>query len=294
MNDNAELELESQIHSLLENRLGGPQRDALLARITADKSVRRKMAEMLRCRELSRRAFGYDSAEPKMHASMERLLRDLPAGQRSRRRIRWGAILWPAAAVLAIAVSVYLAVQSHMNTRTIKNQLALVQQKVDAWQKSAGQDASYYLRMWNEVSPPGEANRPWMLVTNKAGRFEYAAGAPAAAEASARAVVLRCLVVSADGKVLKKINLLLPANRPSVLDIGEAGQLAGLPVRCNVTSSGEWLGMDLAVGKDAAKSVGVAGLVRTDGSITPIGEFRLGKQNLKVYLQAVKLNGTVG
>ena len=291
-------DLDARIHALLCDSLSRGQRDEVLALIATDEVARKLLDEMLTCRKLSRAAFGYDRADQAMDASKAAFMASLKSAWPADtpnvkvRRIRWRPLLWPAAAAaVAIAVSLYLAAAGRRDTANMHQEIASVMRQVAAAQVTQA-EVTDYLRIWREVTSANDRESPWILLNNGGGRFEYL---PSVRQGAASgSLILRCLIVSADGRIVEKINVLLPADRPIAVSLGEAGQLEGMPIRYNVVTSGRWITMDVKVGDNAARTVGVRGRVKLGDKMAGIGRFRIGNRDLQVFLWAVRLDGKVG
>jgi hypothetical protein len=314
---------------LLCGDLCGKERDEILELIATDESARKALAEMMKCRQVARQAFGYEAVQAKIDASMADLAGSLKAAsaksgpqpkRRARRRVvslRWPGLFWQVAAVVAIAVAIYLGVTGREETQATSREAAKVAAEKLARKFAEVEMAGYrrareeiteanaqalarqlvaaelagYRKVWQEVAST-EPNSPWILLKDGDGRFEYLSAV--AARPDARPLVVRCLLVSSEGETLEKINLLLPAHRPVRLSLGEMGQIAGLPIRCDVATQQEWVSMDVKIGTDEARAVGVRGRVRTGEKISEVGQFRLGDRDMKMFLQAVSLNTEQG
>ena len=298
MSDQAGIDLERQIHALLCNALGEAERRGLLLRIAREEPARALLAEMLTCQDSVREAFGYGRGEPAMAAGLERLRQTLtaasPPARASAPPARRVAAAWAwrlgGAAVLAaslvVAASAYLA-----NLRT-QDRLEALGAKVELSQPTSQEIASYR-RIWNELAVPADKLEPLILLSDGGGRFEYTPAAQAPG-GEGRFVLLRCLIVSADGQLRRMACLLLPAERPVRASLGQAGQLAGRTVRWNVAAENEWVGLDLRVGELGPAAAGVGGRVRLGEGPSEIGQFKVAGKSLRVFVQALPLAGGVG
>jgi len=293
-------EIETRIQALLAGDVSPKERDELLARIATDELARKTLAEMIRCRNAARRAFGYNGADAAINPPVEDILlatEGRASGRPGRRtlrpvvKIRWASLFWPAAAAAAIAVAIYFGLRGQDESSAIRDQIAKVNQAVAQWQMTAKELAGYQ-KVWDEIAASSERRSPWILLRDGGGRFEYLPATGTGPQAEP--MIVRCLLVSQDGTVAETVNLLLPAHRPLDLSLGETGQLAGLPLRCKVAAEDEWITMDVMIGRDEAEAVGVRGRVMPGREMSEIGQFKLGDRGMKVLLQAVPLSSSLG
>jgi hypothetical protein len=313
-----ETELEIEIHDLLCGDLPQPRRREVLALIARDDRARKSLDNQISLQERSRAAFGYHHADEAMEAGLSRLkdaARHKPAGvtpdSQPRRvagrplfRMRRVTGLAAAAALVAcVGMAAFTLWMNHRteqkladldrNEQSIRYHLAQIEKSTALTVQVSADDLKRYRTIWRETTSAGDSGQPWILIRDGVGRFEYPA-ATAASKAPGEMVLLRCSVVSPEGTVLEEFNLLLPKDRTVQLSMDESQPLGGRPLRCRVASEDRRVGMGLEVGTGAAQCVGVQGRVAIGGSPSEIGQFRLDHRNVKVFLQAMPLAGTVG
>jgi hypothetical protein len=189
------------------------------------------------------------------------------------------------AASVVLTASLVAATLAYVNSRNTRDQLAEVDRGLKRIQVTAGEIASYQ-RVWREIVSPNDKRKPWILLNDSGGRFEYLPADDRHA-GNGRFTVLRCLMVSTDGAVREEVNLLLPGNRPVKASLGETGRIAGLPVHCDVVANGQRVGVNVTVGDGERGAVGVQGNVRLGDRASEIGEFKLDGRKLKVFLQGL-------
>jgi hypothetical protein len=181
------------------------------------------------------------------------------------------------------------------NDQQIRYQLAQIDKHTASTVQVSADDLKQYSKIWHETTSAGDSGQPWILIRDGVGRFEYLpAAVTPASKGAGEMVLLRCSVVGPEGNVLEEFNVLLPKDRTVQLSMDQSKQLGDRPLRCRVSSEDRWVGMGLEVGTGAAECVGVQGRVAIGGSPSEIGQFRLDHRNVKVFLQAMPLAGTIG
>jgi len=302
MNDEARLELEERIHALLCGALDEPQRRSLLLTVARDEAARRLLEEICVFQRDARAALICPADEEAMQSGLRRLLACLdaedtapaaapPTRRRRRPRPVAGTWVWRLAASAALAAALVLAVAAyHAGSRT-RDDLRRLDRRIAMAQMTASELATYR-RVWREVAGPAGRPKPWVLLHDGGGRFEYLPGTEAEG-AAGRFVVLRCALATDDGEVLERVNLLLPAGQVVRASLDEAGRLAGRTIRCRVDAEGERVGMDLELADGAAGTVGIRGGVRLGDRPTEIGRVKLNGRTLRVILDARAVSGGV-
>ncbi len=304
MTEQEQLDTERSIHALLCGRCDDAERVALLKRIARDEHLRGLLGEMIQTRELARAAYGYpvddrslpinlptalagsrtggehaDAASP---AIRRRLV--LPLGRRA---------FWRLAGAAVVAASIFLAVDVHQTNVLLRRQMLAGVNGTDPIPASQLQPAEMQrLRnIWAEVADGAEASRPWILLSGQSGEFGYVNG-PKPTEAD-RPIVVRLILVSADGKVVERSNLLLPRQAIGRLSLADVGRLWGMPLNMEVDSSGSHTNVALTVGHGGENSVGISGKVRVGNGAEEIGWLRVAGKDLRVIIQALPLNAGV-
>jgi hypothetical protein len=319
MDLHTQADLETRLHDLLCGDLDEPQKREVLGLIARDDAARRVLGDLLRFQSLSRAAFGYDRAEASLEAGLARfkesrrpaLPADLPPARRpaDRRRakslftLRWVVGLSAAAVVVTcLCLAIFTRwenrfireqlVELGQNERVITDQLTqITQQTISAIQVTPA-DLAEYRELWRETASADENGQPWILVRNGVGRFEYLPDGDT--KGPTELVLLRCTVVSVSGVVLEEMNLLLPKDRTVQVSFDTSKRLGGRPIRCQVASDRQWVGMGLQVGQEGTESVGVQGRVALGNNPSEIGQFRLDQHDYRVILHAMPLAATVG
>ena len=211
------LELEECIQALLCGALDGPQRDELLLRIARDDQARELLEELLVFQQDAREALGYHGPTNCPPDLVSRACRPAepgkgPSGKRSPgRRPRTAVWIWRVAASVVLTASLLGAAFAYVSSRDTRNRLAEVDRHLELVQVTAGEIASYQ-RVWREIVAPADKQKPWILLSDNGGRFEYLP-AENGDGGDGRFTVLRCMMISTDGAVREEVSLLLPAGR---------------------------------------------------------------------------------
>ena len=310
MDEPTRLDLEQRFHAFLCEATDSQETFEVLSLIARDEESRRLFSEMLEVQHAARAAVGLSAAGAEMHASMNTVLASLPTqapaapadlhplpavgGHRGRLPIRW---MLRVAAVLVVAASAYVAVTAYRTSQRIEQQLAQMNQTLTMPQVSAGEVASYR-EIWRHVAE-GEADaRPWVLMSEGTGRFGYlptVSGAPS----PNGLLLLRCRMVSPEGRLLETFNVIVPAGGRTRLSLPEAGRLDHLPVLCEVTSDGEVATLGVEVGTSPTQAASTGRMAGVRGSVTvgegpvDLGQFRVSEDKVHVLFQAVPLGKLV-
>ena len=194
-------------------------------------------------------------------------------------------------AAAMIVVSLYVAISAHIQSRAIQAQLDRLVESAALPQVTEAERAGYS-RIWSEVAGPAGRPKPWILLSNGGGEFGYLP-ASLGGGADEGLILVRCLIVTAEGKQVQCVNLLVPARRDLRLSLPEVGRLAGLPVACDLAMEEGGAAVGLTVGENSADAVGVRGRVGFGNRSTEIGQFRINGRPMRVVVQAVPL-GAVG
>jgi len=305
MTDQEQLDTECSIHALLCGRCDDAERFALLKRIARDENLRGLLGEMIQTQELARAAYGYPGADQSLQLSLPAALADLSAGQEHREAAKpaprrrlglsaWRRTFWPAAVGAVIAASVFLAIDVHRTNVLLREQFLAEGNRVEPILAGQIQPAEMQrLRdIWAEVADGGEASRTWIFMGGQSGEFGYVSGAkPTGTD---RPIVVRLILLSADGKVMEKSNLLLPRQAIGRLSLADAGRLWGMQLGLEVDSSDSRTRVALTVGQGGGgDSVGVSGKVRVGNGAEEIGWLRVAGKDLRVIIQAIPLSAGV-
>jgi len=306
MDADARLDLEERLHALLCDEPGPDERLALLALVSRDEGARRLLREMLQVQEQARAACGYDEAADVLRRSMESVLLSVARAAESaaapdrlaapsprvpgrRTRARWAL---RAAAAIVVLASVFVAVMAMRAAQRIEQKLAVMERALSMPRLSAAEVASYR-EIWQHVVEGPAQSRPWVLLGEGVGRFGYLPPADAAGS-GAGLLLLRCQMVTAEGRVLETFNVLVPPGGRTRLSLPEAGRLRGLPVHCEVAAQTRGATLGVMVGTEPADSVGVKGRVRVGQGPVDLGQFRMDGDKVHVIFQAVPLAGSLG
>jgi hypothetical protein len=301
MTDQEQLDAERSIHALLCGRCDDAQRLALLKRLARDEHLRGLLAEMIRTQELARAAYGYPSGDQSLELVISKAMEGLSKGGQAAKAAKaapprrlgksaWRRVFWPAAAAAVIAASLFLAIDIHRTNVLLREQLSAAGNRTEPIPAGQLQPAEMQrLRnIWAEIADAGEASRTWILMGGQSGEFGYVNGAkPAGAN---RPIVVRLILVSADGKVVEKTNLLLPRQSIGRLALVDAGRLLGIPFGLEVDSSESRTRVALTLGQGGGDSVGVSGKVRVGNGAEEIGWLRVAGKDLRVVIQALPLS----
>ena len=288
-----QLELERRIHALLCGDLNADEKREVLLQVARDEGARQLLGEMLALEQSARTAYGYETAQGALDASLASVLSSLerqqPAAQGRRRRV----LMWlaRAAAVLVIA-AVTAAVTTYWADRAMQQRVAGLREGVGMAQVSPAEIRSYR-KVWQEVVDGRAGGVPWLLMSEGTGEFGYLPGASESA-AGGRLVLMRCRLVGSGGDVLETLNIILPADRATRLSLPDAGRLDGLPIHYEASAAGGWAAVALTVGETAVESVGVRGRVAIGGVPVEMGQFHLDGRRVHVWLQVVPFAETLG
>jgi hypothetical protein len=299
MTDQEQLDAERSIHALLCGRCDDAERLALLKRLARDEQLRGLLAEMIQTRELARAAYGYPPGDQSLELVIPKVIENLSGGGEPLDAAKaaptrlgkspWRRAIWRTAAGAVIAASLFLAIDVHRTNVLLREQISAGgrTEPIPAGQLQPA-EMQRLRDIWAEIADAGEASRTWILMGGQSGEFGYVNGAnPAGAN---RPIVVRLIIVSADGKVVEKSNLLLP--RPSIgrLALADAGRLLGIPFGLEVDSSDSRTRVALTVGQGGGGSVGVSGKVRVGNGAEEIGWLRVAGKDLRVVIQALPLS----
>ena len=298
--DTSHADAAERLQALLSGSLSPSDMRQVLALVARDDGARRLLGEMLAFERTVRAAYGYDRTEEKMKDSLASLLASLGAGEIPPERDRAGAARRPAfrmrrvlgalAASVVVAASLYAAISSHLQNRSMRTPLNPVLDSA-AMPKVTEAERAGYSRIWSEVAQAARGPKPWILLSNGGGEFGYLPS-PSAGAAEERLLLVRCLVTAGDDGRVQTINLLVPARRNLRLSLPEIAHL-GRRLACDIAMYADSATVGLTVGKGSADAVGVRGRVGFGDRSVEIGEFLLGGKPMRIVVQAVPL-GAVG
>jgi len=296
-----EIRLLQQLQALLSGGLPADEVRALLARLADDPRARELARDVLAIERQGRAAYGYDLADARMKDSLAVLLASLKesgslaesrmpaapravAGFRPASRLRRLAPLAAAAAV--VVVSLYVGASAYLENQNTQTRLSQLREAAALPQLTEAERASYG-RIWSEIAEAASGSKPWILLSDSGGEFGYL---PAVGgDADQGLLLVRCIVLTPDGKRVDAVNLLVPARRDVRLSLPAVGQLAGQPIGCDIATHESWAAVGLTVGRDPAEAMGVRGRVGLEGRAAEIGQFRLNGKLMRVVVQAVPL-----
>ena len=292
MNDKNDINLETKLHSLLCGDLNDAQRVEILEVLVGNTTARQLLAEMLNCQQLAREAFGYDvdqSDMPQLIGRLQTMLsndtqtnstnREPQRSSRPRRHYRLSWLL-RIAAMIVIGTSLFVGVASYLNSRLLQEKLSGLDGKIVLAGITPSELASYQ-KIWQEIVVPGEKIKPLIVLHNGSGKLEYPAVTSSEVDGG-RMIVLRCSVVSSDGRLIERINLLVPSNLGSDYAVSDVGHIAGQPVRVNVSASESWADIGLEVGDHSDGLVGLRGRTQINGQVVEVlasGNYTQGYHN---------------
>lgn len=325
-NENTEaLALEEQLHALACEAAGDPERLWLLDRLSRGGEAGRLWRETIEMQSLARAACGLGAAEAAMEAARRALLETgctpgattspfaaagnraegrlqtapprppavsgaAPGGRSSRNRLmRWGL---RAAALLLVVASAFVATTAYLASRRVEEQFARLGQALTMPQASRAELASYS-EIWRQVDQGAAGSAPWVVLADGVGQFGYLPVAEAGA-APPRLLLLRCRLVTGDGRPLESFNVIVPVTGKTRLSLPDVGRLHGRPVRCEVAQADQATTFAVMVGGDAGDAVGLQGRASVGGGPVDLGQFSMNGGRVHVVLQAVPLGGPVG
>jgi hypothetical protein len=296
MNMENDVNTERRLHQLICGETHGEETRRLLRLVTEDEGARSLLRRMLLCQEASRQAFGLHRCPEPSRELLDSVASRAAAGRRDRRwwrrvrshGFRWA---WRIAAAVAIAVSAALALEARHSSRELQTRLAKVERDVRPPGVTAGELAQYR-RIWQEIAGPGVTDQPLVLLREDGGRLEYLSALQG--EQTGKLLMVRCWLVAEDGQTVEQMNLLLPRRKLATVSLPGAGRLGGRDVQCNLTTDERWVSLGLDVADGSLGPVGVGGRVRLGQDASEIGRFRLEGRPLRVFLQAVTLEASVG
>jgi len=148
--------------------------------------------------------------------------------------------------------------------------------------------------VWSEIAGGEESGsaRPWILLSGQNGQFGYVEDGEVRS-GETHPIVVRVLLVSAEGKVLEKSSLLLPGRKAGRLSLADAGKLGDLPIGLEIEAAGAMTRVGLTVGQNGRQAAGISGRVQLGNDAEEIGRLRVAGKDLRVIVQAVPLNGSV-
>jgi hypothetical protein len=297
--------LEERLAALVSGDLAPEEAREVLLLVTHDAEARQLLGEMLDLQAAARRAYGFDQAVPRMRESLAQLLGSLrsmqmppsamPPAPRTTHGRPTGRLLRVtacAAAALLFVAAVGLAIKGHYDGLAAQQQLARLRE-AKAMPEISQAELQQYRRIWSEVSDGAERARPWVTLSSGGGQFGYLPTSTGPAS-DVRLLLIRCVVLSAGSERVESLTLLVPARRGVPLNLPEVGRLLGRPLACEITAGDHQASVGLTVGEDSAEAVGIRGHVAFGQRSVEIGRFTLDGGPLRVVVQAVPLDGTVG
>jgi len=303
MTDQQELDQERSIHALLCGRLGDAERVSLLKSLAQDEQLRDLLTEIIQTQELARAAYGYPVGDPSVPvgltaaiaapaAGAEHTSTSKPASPRRLAFRSWRRALWRVAAIAVIAASVFVAVDVHHSNVLLRDKLAAAGagEPIPAGQLQPA-EMQRLRGIWNQVADRRDTCRPWILLNNGSGEFGYVSGTDKSG--AGQPIVLRLIFVSADGKVVKTSNLLLPEQAIGKLRLADVARLGGLPLGLVVDSSNSRTRVALSVSRGGDDGAGISGRVRIGGVAEEIGWLRVAGRDVRVIVQVLPLRPEV-
>jgi len=316
MFENPQHELECRIQALVCGNLNPPEANELLARIARDEEARRVLDETLQDQQQARAAFGYDGAETVIEGSLQRVMTSLEApeagpeatparasGRHWLSRLNRPSWWFRAAAAVVIVISAYVifsarsaneVLQTHRNLS--KDEVADLRQQMAALTERlavppvalTADDVARYREIWDNVT---DDNNTWVLVSNGGGRFGKVGGRPAEGDGGPMLVV-QCRVADQQGRWVYSADLLVPDRPMLKVRLPEAGMLADRPVALAVRTSRDRATVGLSLGSESDVPVRVAGEMPIDGTVSEIGQFRVGEETMRVCVRTRRVPGS--
>jgi hypothetical protein len=306
MNDDMQVQLEQSIHSLLCGSLPERSRTALLSNIASNDHARETLREMIEFGQMARVAYGYKLVDEAAAGSFKllkvRLAEVSEAAQKAKRSPLRGDILrritlpqWAigVAAAVVVAVSLFVAYDLHQSNLRMIAQLAPKTHRSMPSGLTAS-ELENYGRVWSQIADKRDSARPWILLGDSGGQFGYVNDAGS----QERLIVLQIQVLSAEGKVLARNNMMIPAQAVARIAVPDAGRLwgqaLGYEISCQKSSSGQWAGVAMTIGEGASQKAGISGRVRLGESPSELGQLKIDGKDVRVVVQAVSVGGTLG
>lgn len=300
MDEERIIEMESRIQELLAGELSQAEMSELLAEIARNDDARRILSEMIELQRQSRRCFGYDVDDAATKTSLAGTIdamrsTHISAGTTRGRRNACSLIrrfAWPmrVAAMVAIAISVFVAITARRDNRLLRGQLSGGSDQIVALPEPSDDELENIRQVWEKVSEGSGDYKPWVLLSNDGGEFAYMPTDKHTANEHGL-ILLRCVIVDPEKQIATRMNLLLPARQIVHLTIPDAGRLYDQPISMVISASNEWTGVGLKVGADSDSLSGVCGRVQVGNSTVEIGQFCIDGKKMRVFLQAMALNG---
>ncbi|NQU75675.1 MAG: hypothetical protein HQ546_05075 [Planctomycetes bacterium] len=298
MDEKQTIELENQVQSLLAGELCEADTALLLGRIAREDDVRRILRETIdlqtTCRSLigcdARDGEGWRSTLSTTVASGANRGEDAPVrSPKTPRHRRLHGLFWlvRVAAAVVVVASVYVAIVARHDSRLLRSELVSRDQGV-VLPEATGQELMNVRKVWAQVSAGSEGAVPWVFLSDGGGEFGYMAADPGRGGAP-RLILLHCFIVGADGREVKRIRMLVPAQAGTKVAVQQAGSLSGHPIQLVVSSSSRRAGLDLSVGHEGL--MGVRGSTPVGGGGTEIGQFQMDGRRMSVFLRAILLAG---
>lgn len=289
-------EAESQILELIYGNPDCNRRRQTLDLISHDEQARQYLRETLELQGAARTAAGTQFADelvsynlPGLQLALSDKVKraDEPvSGQASR---YWRPMMlwsWRAAACLLIGVSLYLAATAHRKVEGMREQ-------VPAFPTVSQSELASYRQVWGQLADRTMSAAPWVLISDGRGEFGYLPVEPREASGGTF-VLLRCFVVSTDGGIMDKMVMVLPVGKDMNLRLPTSGRLAGQPVRYEVASTAQQAWLSVSAGQEPSTASGIRGSVSVGQEPTEIGQFQLSGKNMRVFVQVVPFQGSIG
>ena len=222
-----------------------------------------------------------------MQASLSRLKKSL-AESAQPKRILGTAWLWRIAAVVVIAVSLYVAINAHRSNQFMRDQLADIRKSISTPVMTVNAtDLAQYRLVWNQVS---DGANTWVLLKNGQGEFGSINSHPQVGPTSEKVILLQYRIVDQAGRSVYTADLLVP-DRPGIdVKVPDAGSVAGLPVSLTLATAQKQATVGLSVSGSTTGPAGVAGQTLIGAAGGEIGSFKITDENLRLFVRTQRLN----
>ena len=305
--ENEIMELEQQVHSLLNGTLEAQLRGELLLRVAQDAEVRELFAEMLTFQSDCRETMGYSCADALITANMPRLHLALAetkppaatAGPGRHYSFAHKAVwLGRIAALILLTVSVYVAMTAQFRSQSLETRLAGIQHELTAPAMALTTDEiKNFRQIWNQVAL---GNNTFVLVSNGGGEIGSIASRDEAITGSREVLLIQCHVLDSRGNLAYRTNLLVPGGVAKNLQVAQAGRIAGYPVSLDISQTGSLAQVGFCIrGDDRKRLWNLVGKTRVGSQTEEIGSFKMDGRNLRVFVKTQRMGfstvpGTLG
>ncbi len=296
---NDRLETESMIHSLLSNELDEKAIRRLCRRIVDESETREVLRNMLEFQESCRASLGHASAGDEIGTSLPRLKSALSAAERkpngfsvlTHSLFGIGAVnrLLRIAAVLAIGVSLYLAVTASLDNSSLQSKIALIEkaaQKPDMMPTKA--EIANYVLAYSQVA---DDSNPWVLVKSRENDL-VGDIIPNSGErySTGQVLLVRCLITDKNGKCVYSADVLTPHDQGLLVKSLDAGQFDNRRVHLTIETHEDLAMIGINLDDRYPYGASINGHTNIGSLCKELGSMNINGQDLKVYVGTQKLD----